>query len=39
MLEPTPIKTDTKIRIYKDDEPVDIPMNEFFKMLEDLKHG
>jgi hypothetical protein len=29
----------TTVRIYRDGEPVDVPVKEFLAMLEDLKHG
>ena len=35
---PEPVKNDTTIRIYKDGEPVDVPVAEFLHMLEEL-HG
>ena len=39
MAEPKPIKNDSTIRIYRDGKPVDIPVNEFLHMLEELKNG
>ena len=35
---PEPVKNTTTIRIYKDGEPVDVPVSEFLRMLEKL-HG
>ena len=38
-MDPEPLKTDSKVLIYRDGEPVWVSVDEFLKMLEQLKHG
>ena len=38
-MDPEPLKTESKVLIYRDGEPEWVPVDVFLKMLEELKHG